>query len=109
MATLLTVINSSHSPGPLDKVQPSAFSLIQLSPNPRVVASDKMHLMVKPFRDLLNTKLLMQPYFSCETLMIFAHIEHLDIRVGDAPQVHGGQLHGLYDGDREGLGVKVVF
>ena len=32
----------------------------------------------------------------------------LDVRVRDAPHVHGGELHGLDDGDGEGLRVEVV-
>ena len=32
----------------------------------------------------------------------------LNVRVRDAPHVHGGELHGLDDGDGEGLRVEVV-
>ena len=37
-------------------------------------------------------------------------VEHhnLDVRIRHSPHVHGGELHGLDDGDREGLRVEVV-
>ena len=57
----------------------------------------------------MNTKLLMQPYFLFSPLYAIMHLNfYLDIRIGDAAHVHGGELHRLDDGHGEGLGVEVI-
>lgn len=60
----------------------------------------------------MNTKLLMQqPYFLFSPVYAIMHLNfnfYLDIRIGDATQVHGGELHRLDDGHGEGLGVEVI-
>ena len=51
--------------------------------------------------------LLMQPHFLRHLALNNLH-PHLDIRIGNAAQIHGGQLHRLDDGHGEGLGVEIV-
>ena len=55
---------------------------------------------------IADSSLSVSKLFSNQNYKYF--LTDLDVRVGYAPHVHGGELHGLDDGDGEGLRVEVV-